>query len=339
MRRRKARDMNEIIFRAMGSEIYCAVESDSARVAERLERVPAMFEAWEKTLSRFRADSELSQLNARTGETVRVSETLGRVLQLARRAEVWTNFLVTPLVLNALEAAGYARSFEQIQNALARSSQARNLPARGKEISHSARDDNPPREQRTQAHGLEMPAANQWHMNETTRTVLLTRGARLDLGGVAKGWAAEQTARYLGELGAAMVDAGGDMVFSAPPRDGVWRVGIENPFAPDDDALPMLHLTHGAVTTSGRDFRKWNWNGHAAHHLIDPRTNLPATTDVVTATIAAPSIFQAEVAAKVALILGSEQGMDWLNAQNDLGAFLILEDGTRRMARMEQYIR
>lgn len=304
--------MNEITWRAMGSEIYCAVDSDNPRVNERLERVPAMFEAWEKTLSRFRGESELSQLNALAGQRVRVSETLWRVLELARRAEEWTDFLITPLVLNALEAAGYARSFDEIRDAAVSLSES---------VVHTA------------ARNLE------WSMDDKTRTVCLARGARLDLGGVAKGWAAEQTARYLGELGAAMVDAGGDMVMSAPTREGMWRVGIENPFAPEDDSLPVLQITRGAVATSGRSYRKWIANGNAAHHLIDPRTNLPAVTNVLNSTIVAPTIFQAEVAAKVALILGSDQGMNWVNAQNHFGAFLILEDGTCMMnQRMEQYI-
>src|SRR5262245_49255717 len=99
--------MNEITFRAMGSEIYCALDTTSLRGEQRLARVPAMFQAWEKTLSRFRPDSELSLLNARTGEPVRVSDTLWQVLKLAQRGQVWTNFLVTPLVLNALENVGY----------------------------------------------------------------------------------------------------------------------------------------------------------------------------------------------------------------------------------------
>lgn len=300
--------MNEILFRAMGSEIFCAVDSDHPRVAARLGNVPAMFEAWEKILSRFRPDSELSQLNAQRGQPLRVSETLGHVLQLAQRAEQWSDGLVTPRVLEALERAGYDKSFEnmQIQGVAAQRSLSSQI----------------------------------WSMNPATSPVTVADGARLDLGGVAKGWAAEQTALFLGELGSAMVDAGGDMVFTAPPAEGMWQVGIENPFVPEEDAtLPALQLAVGAVATSGRDFRKWKHNGQTAHHLIDPRTGLPAVTDVLTATVMAPTIFQAEVAAKVVLILGSAEGMLWLAAQADLAALLILDDGAVRMnERMESQI-
>ena len=305
--------MNEIIFRAMGSEIFCAVDSERTRVKERLERVPAMFEAWEKTLSRFRADSELSQLNTRSGESVRVSTTLWRVLQAAERAERWSDGLVTPLILNALEAAGYVRTFSEIQSR----ELARELDASTPRVPHTL-----PR----------------WEMNQTTHSVCVEHGARLDLGGIAKGWAAEQTAQYLGELGAALVDAGGDMVMTAPPAEGAWYIGIENPFSPDDEDVPTLQIARGAVATSGRDFRKWTHEGKPAHHLIDPRTGLPAVTDVLTATVIAPTIFQAEVAAKVALLLGSENGLAWITAR-ELAARLILENGTiLTNTRMENFL-
>ncbi|OQY89459.1 MAG: hypothetical protein B6D41_10465 [Chloroflexi bacterium UTCFX4] len=297
----------------MGSEIFCAVDSERASVKERLERVPAMFEAWEKSLSRFRADSELSQLNSRSGENVRVSETLWRVLQVAQRAELWSDGLVTPLILNALEAAGYARMFAEIQT------------YEGARVFDTCA----PRIANTMA---------RWEMNPTTHSVCVEGGARLDLGGVAKGWAAEQTARYLGELGATLVDAGGDMVMTAPPAEGAWHIGIENPFAPDDDDVPTLQIARGAVATSGRDFRKWTRDGKPAHHLIDPRSGLPAVTDVLTATVIAPTIFQAEVAAKVALLLGSVNGLAWLEAR-ELAARLILEDGKiLTSAQMENFL-
>ncbi|OQY87189.1 MAG: hypothetical protein B6D41_12100 [Chloroflexi bacterium UTCFX4] len=308
----------------MGSEIFCAVDSERASVKERLERVPAMFEAWEKTLSRFRANSELSQLNARGGENVRVSETLWRVLQVAQRAELWSDGLVTPLILNALEAAGYARTFSEIH-----------ITHRVSSVSVRERF---LREEDNLREGGVVNPLPRWEMNPTTHSVCVERGARLDLGGVAKGWAAEQTARYLGEMGAALVDAGGDMVMTAPPAEGAWHIGIENPFAPDDDDVPTVQIARGAVATSGRDFRKWTRDGKPAHHLIDPRSGLPAVTDVLTATVIAPTIFQAEVAAKVALLLGSVNGLAWLEAR-ELAARLILEDGNiLTSARMEDFL-
>lgn len=295
--------MPEILFRAMGSEIFCEVDSAHGRARERLERVPAMFEAWEKTLSRFRGESELSRLNEQENETVRVSDTLWRVLELAERAERWTDGLVTPTILPSLEEAGYDRPFESMQ-------------AGGMERAGG------------KAVAMRELTRHAWRLNASNHTVTRARGTRLDLGGVAKGWAAEQAANYLGELGAVMVDAGGDMVMTAQPAEGAWHIGIENPFGPGmEPELPVLRVEQGAVATSGRDFRKWTLDGKKAHHLIDPRTNLPAVTDVLTATVIAPTILHAEAAAKVIVLAGSAEGMKWAEAHGDLAALVILENG------------
>ncbi len=306
--------MEQILFRAMGCEIFCGIDADHPRRRERLARAPAMFEAWEQTLSRFRADSELSRLNARAGETVRVSETLWRVLQWAQRAAEMSAGLITPTIHDALVAAGYDRPFD------ARGAIQRDRAALA-----------PP-----------MPAAQIWTLHPAERAVTLAPHTHLDLNGVAKGWAAEQAANYLGELGPALVDAGGDMVMTAPRADGApWRIGVEDAFHPDqeNERLPQFAIARGATATSGRNFRKWTRDGKAMHHLIDPRTGLPAVADVVQVTVIAPTILQAEVAAKVVLLLGSARGLEWLGARPPLAALLILKDGTiMTNERMERWI-
>jgi len=295
--------MEQILFRAMGCEIFCGIDSRHPRSRERLERAPAMFEAWEQTLSRFRADSELAQLNARAGETVCVSDSLWRVLQWAQRAEKMSAGLITPTIHDALRALGYEHSFDA-RRAVKRSSATSPPP---------------------------ITVAHTWTLHPTRRAVTFAPHTHLDLNGVAKGWAAEQTANYLGELGPALVDAGGDMVMTAPRADGAsWHIGIEDAFHPEHEnkRLPLLAIARGATATSGRNFRKWTRDGKAMHHLIDPRTGLPAATDVMCATVIAPTILQAEVAAKVVLVLGSVRGLEWLAARPWSAALLILEDGT-----------
>ncbi len=295
--------MEQILFRAMGCEIFCGIDSRHPCSRERLERAPAMFEAWEQTLSRFRADSELAQLNARAGETVCVSDSLWRVLQWAQRAEKMSAGLITPTIHDALRASGYEHSFDA-RRAFKRSGAASPLP---------------------------ITVAHAWTLHPTRRAVTLAPHTHLDLNGVAKGWAAEQTANYLGELGPALVDTGGDMVMTAPRAVGApWHIGIEDAFHPEHEnkRLPLLAIARGATATSGRNVRKWTRDGKAMHHLIDPRTGLPAVTDVMCATVIAPTILQAEVAAKVVLVLGSARGLEWLAARPWNAALLILEDGT-----------
>ena len=98
-------------------------------------------------------------------------------------------------------------------------------------------------------------------------------------------------------------------------------------------------LVRGAVATSGRDYRRWQKGGVAQHHIIDPRTGQPAQTDVLTATIIAADGPTAEVAAKVALILGSHAGMAWLEERPTLAGLLVLEDGrVLQSHRMDIYL-
>jgi thiamine biosynthesis lipoprotein len=145
---------------------------------------------------------------------------------------------------------------------------------------------------------------------------------------VAKGWAADQAARRLSGFGPALVDAGGDIAVSGP-RTGAapWTIGVANPFFPDDELETLLLAGGAGVATSGRDYRRWQRNGQWYHHILDPRTGRPAETDVLTATVVAPTAAQAEVAAKVVLILGRQQGLAWLAARPALAACLVLQDG------------
>ena len=107
--------MQRLDFRAMGCQMTALLEADQGTAS--VEAVPIWFETWEQALSRFRADSELNRLNQRAGQWVHVSATLWDVIQLALLAARWTVGLFSPTILNALEAAGYDRTFDQISAA------------------------------------------------------------------------------------------------------------------------------------------------------------------------------------------------------------------------------
>src|SRR5512143_3570474 len=104
----------QISFRAMGCQILAISDAPVPRARPKLQHVPEWFEGWEQSLSRFRENSELSQLNRTHGVPTPVSQTLWSVLQLALRAEAQSGGLVTPAVLEALEQAGYDRSFDTL---------------------------------------------------------------------------------------------------------------------------------------------------------------------------------------------------------------------------------
>jgi thiamine biosynthesis lipoprotein len=287
-------------FKAMGCRMVAAIDSPVPEAAELLAQVPVWFEDWEASLSRFRSDSELNRLNRAAGWPVQVSETLWEVFQAALEAEKASGGLVRAAVLEALVAAGYDRSFDQL-----------------------------PREQPAALAGGWNPVGSlaEVGVDEAARALCLPADMQLDFGGVAKGWAAHQASKRLAADGAALVSAGGDIAISAAGADGqLWPVAIDDPFRPGE-FIQTLMLGKCGVATSGTDYRRWKQGGRWSHHLIDPRTGQPAQTDVVTVTVIAPDALQAEMAAKTALILGSGPGLEWLAARPEFPALLVLETG------------
>jgi len=299
-----------LAFRAMGCHMLAALDSDSLQADRRLSSVPVWFENWEQSLSRFRPDSELNELNHHGGEPWEVSPTLWSVFQAAQQAQERSQGLVTPCVLGALVQAGYDRSFTEL------------VPAaeRGKHIYKP------------------VPAGSILD-DETAHTICLPPGVGLDFGGVAKGWAAQQAVRKLHAYGPALVNAGGDIAVSGRQLDGSpWVIGIADPFQPEANLATLL-LSGGGVATSGIDYRRWQQGGVWRHHIIDPRTGSPAETDLFSVTVVGSSVMEAETAAKVALILGSRDGLAWLEDQPGLEGMLINQDEQQMMsAGFENYL-
>lgn len=286
-------------FRAMGCQISAFVDSPSSSAQETLAQVPDWFETWEQALSRFRAESELSTINRQSGIPSAVSEVFWSVLMLAIETERESKGLVTPLILPALEMAGYKVSFEQISET---------------------------RYDSTEYSGYPIGRLNDLIYDASQQTIQLPLGSGLDFGGVAKGWAANQALDRLSAFGPALVNAGGDIAISNNQRDGKsWLIGVMDPFQPERD-LGTISLGPAGVATSGRDFRQWRQNGVFRHHIIDPRTGLPAETDLISVTVVAQDVMAAEMAAKIVMLKGSEAGLDWLENETDYQAILVLAD-------------
>jgi FAD:protein FMN transferase len=295
--------MKQIEFKAMGSRMAVFLDRDGPRAQSILELVPNWFEEWEQILSRFRADSDLSRLNACAGRPVKVNPVLFEVIAAAVKSAAWTGGLVTPTLLKPLERAGYVQSFEMVRSAVALASPS----------SAEALQD-----------------ALDWQeitLDESVGTVCLPRGMRLDLGGIGKGWAAEQARLRLEEYGPVLVDASGDLAVSEARVDGsLWPVAIADPLQVQDN-LGTLMLAGCGVATSGIDYHHWLKDGLWQHHIINPRTGEPAQTDLLSVTSIAPNSLQAEAAAKAVLILGSESGLSWLEQQPDCAGLLAFPDG------------
>jgi len=196
--------ISQVKFHAMGSRMLAALECP-VEDAGILQQVPGWFAEWEKLFSRFMLDSELNLLNAHGVKPFQVSPQLWDVLALSLENARASDGLVTPAMLDHLELAGYDRSFEQIQNNAVKKYL---IPT-------------------------DEPCLDEIVMDETNHTVTLPRHLRLDLGGVAKGWAAHQAMLRLRETHPALVDAGGDIAISGPlAHSDAWLVGVRDPLQP-----------------------------------------------------------------------------------------------------------
>ncbi len=252
-------------FRAMGTDIDLLVRPSNGGTRDAFVAVEAEFERLEQIMSRFRPDSELSQLN-RAG-ALEVSAELAHVIELALAAREQTAGRFDPCVHDALVAAGYDRTFADVAPDGADTAQVEPVCGGGVSV-----DD---------------------------RRVELEDGAKLDLGGIGKGYAAERAADILAAAGSCLVDAGGDVAV----RGGhAWPVGVET-----GEGVVTLALERGALATSGSDRRRWTRDGEERHHLIDPRTGRSAESDILRVTVFAADAVQAEILAKLVFLAGAEE--------------------------------
>jgi thiamine biosynthesis lipoprotein len=139
---------------------------------------------------------------------------------------------------------------------------------------------------------------------------LLRRGMRVGLGGIAKGWAVDEAAKALRAIGFRdfLLQAGGDLYAAGRRGDTPWRIAIRDPDAPQSEGLAALDVSDRAFSTSGDDEHGFVADGRRYHHVIDPRTCVPAPATRAV-TVLAPTAVRAEIATKAAFVEGGVGGL------------------------------
>lgn len=245
--------------------------------ANDLMPVYKLFEAIEDTCSRFKEESELSRLNLQIGKEVEVSHDLFAILKEALRFYEETNGVFNPGILSAIENSGYNKSIEHI---------------RGRELGASPQ---------SAPVTMNIPP---YQLDESKQSVVLN--TRIDLGGIAKGWVVDRAAELLSKYGYGFVNVGGDIrIFGELPRP--LNVGIEDPQDPTK-MISSIQVSEGGVATSTSMKRRWKMDGRNKHHLIDATTGEPSSSSIISSTVTAPTAVEADVLAKVILLLGEEKG-------------------------------
>ncbi len=289
-------------FRAMSCAIVLAAEGEPPAVAEAFRAAREFIARGEQRLTRFSETSELAQLNRAQSAWFHASPDLFDVVYQARGLADQTCGLFDPTLLDVVEHLGYDRTLDDLRG--------RDLPAPSSPLP------------------AERPAFNLVQFDMAARAIRLPAGARLDLGGIAKGWITERAAQRMARFcRACAVSAGGDLfALGRPEGEPGWPVALEDPRDPER-VLAVLMAPPGAVATSAVTKRRWVQAGLARHHLIDPRTRQPAETDWLSVTVLAPRAAVAEVFAKALLIAGSRQAPEIATQRGDLAYIAVDADG------------
>lgn len=274
--------LRQFPLRAMNTDIDVILSCKE----EDLERLQTLAGSWfaevEQRFSRFRPDSELMRLNTPGAQSGQISESMREVLGITGQYRQITEGIFNPFVFNALERAGYQASFENLGQKL-----GQNHGEKDSEKSSSS-SDSPP---------------------------------KMDLGGIVKSWSVMKLVNKLQKkhkLKRGLINAGGDLsVWGNSAENGTpWLIGIENPWLPAQD-IGMLALADGSVATSSILGRQWLAEQGVRHHLIDPRTMLPSTSDVVQCTVSGENVIECEIWAKVICILGLDAGLALLERKSN----------------------
>jgi thiamine biosynthesis lipoprotein len=284
----------------------------------------------DRQASRFRGDSEVSRLYSAGAGSYVISDGLAEAVGIALAAARWTDGLSDPTVGTSLISLGYDRDFTRIEPGALATPSSRDRP----------------------------PGWLAVRLDENVLTV--PDRLMLDLGATAKGLGADRAARAAYAAaggGGVLVSLGGDMAVAGRPPVGGWPVLVADehrqtraarniaaggqrlaqdgrasgarPSPEIDPAVAQqIRLSRGGLATSSVTCRRWLRGGTALHHIIDPRTGMPASGPWRTVSVVAASCAEANAASTAAIVAGDE-ARDWLTAQG-LPARLIGHDGLVR---------
>ena len=301
-------------------------DANALRAARRLADMELA--AVDRACSRFRADSELSALNAAAGAEVGISELFAELIDEALRAARLTDGAVDPTCGRALAELGYDRDFALLPGTPARGTPHGQPPgspgrtAAGPAAGHAATGP------AAAGHLAPVPGWCNVLLDRDHLRARLTGGAQLDLGATAKAWAADRCAEVIAaRLGCGvLVSLGGDIAVAGPGPAGGWRIRVTDDHAAGPDAPGQtVAITSGGLATSSTTVRAWAREGQRMHHIIDPATGQPARGCWRTVSVAAGSCVDANAASTAAIVLGAAAAA-WLRDRS-LPARLVRQDG------------
>ena len=284
----------------MGTRITVEVWAEDAAAADAAnEAVLTAMRHIDTTMSTYKPDSEVSRVNAHAAEeAMPISTELFDLLVTAKEYSRLTEgaFDIT------YASVGYLYDFRKRVR---------------------------PDEAHIQA---ALPAVNYEHvlLDPQGHTVRFTQpGVRIDLGGIAKGYAVDCGIEALQRAGIThgFVSAGGDSRVLGDRFGKPWVVGIRDPRKAEGEVIARVPLVDAAISTSGDYERYFDEGGVRYHHIIDPHTGHSASK-VRSATVIARTATRTDGLSKTAFVLGPDKAMEIYNRIDDIDAIIVRLDGS-----------
>jgi thiamine biosynthesis lipoprotein len=156
-------------------------------------------------------------------------------------------------------------------------------------------------------------------------------GMQVDLGAIAKGYAADEAVRILKEngVGHAIINLGGNVItIGGNPNGNPWRIGIQSPSDPRGDYLGIVQIQDQAVVTSGTYERYFEEDGKIYHHILNPITGYPVENNLSSASIITGKSIDGDGLSTTVLLMGLEEGMKLVESLENVEAVFITNDKT-----------
>jgi thiamine biosynthesis lipoprotein len=294
----RAEWLSRVVDGTMGTRITVELWAEAPAPGEAaIDAVMAEMQRIDAAMSTYKADSELSRLNARAArQPVPIS------------AELF-DLLVTALDYSRITAGAFDVTYASVGFMY-------DFRARQRPTDQQIRD--------------ALPAVNYRlvQLNAARRTVRYLRpGMRIDLGGIAKGYAVDRGIAILQQRGIAhaLVSAGGDSRVIGDRFGKPWIIGIRHPDR-KDEVVTRIPLIDTAISTSGDYERYFDEAGQRYHHIIDPRTGHSASA-VRSATVLADTAIRTDGLSKTAFVLGADAAIAIYEQLGDVDAIIVTPDG------------
>ena len=168
-------------------------------------------------------------------------------------------------------------------------------------------------------------------INEEDRSVFLKQpGMAIDLGGIAKGYAADEAAKVLRQNGITQgtINLGGNiLVLGTKPDGSLWRIGIQNPFFKTRGSImATVEVKDKTLVTSGPYERYFEEDGKIYHHILDTESGYPVDNELMSVTIIADSSIDADALSTAVFAMGLKRGMSFVEKLDNVDAIFITKD-------------